>query len=240
MLLPESAKFVEAGGDRGFVRCAMTDSDLDRAGERVVRHRSRRQGRREVGCGHVRDEDRVAAARGEGDHGGEVGAGVPYPRCEAGRSAGLEDGVPAGCLRRGGDPRGVCEFPQVDRGSLGVGRRVVGLQDRDQRIGPEGVGLDAGVRGCGEVGVAVEQREVDASLEQQSYGGFGFGLGDMQPQVPVGALQGFAEGAATGASALGKQAMWRGPVGSPVPVCSRFWAFSSAASTFSVSSARRR
>ncbi len=60
------------------------------------------------------------------------------------------------------------------------------------------------MRGCGEVGVAVEQGDVGASLEQQSYGGFWLGLGDVQAQVPVGAFQGFAERGGQGGEGAGE------------------------------------
>ncbi|MCX5233304.1 hypothetical protein OHA35_44300 [Streptomyces sp. NBC_00233] len=74
----EGIEGCEARSDRWFVNRAVADSDLDRADERAVGQRSYAQRQREMGRSHARDKGYVAAACGEGDHGGEVGAGVPH------------------------------------------------------------------------------------------------------------------------------------------------------------------
>ncbi|OKJ81033.1 hypothetical protein AMK32_25505 [Streptomyces sp. CB01883] len=67
------------------------------------------------------------------------------------------------------------------------------------------------MRGCGQVCVAVEQSDVDASLQQEPHGGFGLSLGDVQPQVPVGALQNLSEGGGYRCERAGETGEVNGP-----------------------------
>ncbi|MCX5233305.1 hypothetical protein OHA35_44305 [Streptomyces sp. NBC_00233] len=70
---------------------------------------------------------------------------------------------------------------------------MIASEYRDEGVDPEGVGLNAEMWGCGKVGVTVDQRDVNATLEEQADRNFGFGLGDVQSQIWMEALQRVAE-----------------------------------------------